>query len=90
MGKENEVFDRLQNKGVSRRDFMKFSALMATTLGLAPTMAPRIAEAVTSGKRPSVIWLHFAECTGCSEAVLRSTYPWIDELILDILSMGLS
>jgi [NiFe] hydrogenase small subunit len=87
MGKEEEVFTRLAKKGVSRRDFMKFSTLMATTLGLAPTMVPKIAEAVATKPRPPVIWLHFAECTGCSEAFLRSTYPWADEIILDILSV---
>ena len=87
MGKEEEVFTRLAKKGVSRRDFMKFSTLMATTLGLAPTMVPKIAEAVATKPRPPVIWLHFAECTGCSEAFLRSTYPWADEIILDVLSV---
>lgn len=86
MGKE-EVFDRLIEKGVSRRDFIKFCTLMAGTLGLAPTMVPRIAEAVTAKARPSVVWLHFAECTGCSEGFLRSTYPWADEIILDVLSV---
>jgi [NiFe] hydrogenase small subunit len=34
-----------------------------------------------------VVWLHFGECTGCSEAVLRSQYPWIDQLVLEILSV---
>ena len=87
MGKEEEVFSRLVEKGVSRRDFVKFCTLMATTLGLAPTMAPRIAEAVTAKKRPPVVWLHFAECTGCSEAFLRTTYPWADDIILDVLSV---
>lgn len=87
MEKKLDVFDRLVNKGVSRRDFMKFCTVMATTLGVAPAMAPKIAEAVTEKKRPPVVWLHFAECTGCSEAFLRSTYPWVDELVLDILSV---
>jgi [NiFe] hydrogenase small subunit len=34
-----------------------------------------------------VVWLNFAECTGCTEAVLRSSYPWIDELVLEVLSI---
>jgi [NiFe] hydrogenase small subunit len=33
------------------------------------------------------VWLQFAECTGCTEGVLRSMYPWIDELVLEILSI---
>jgi [NiFe] hydrogenase small subunit len=38
-------------------------------------------------QRPPVIWLHFGECTGCSEAVLRTQYPYVDDLILEILSL---
>lgn len=87
MSEEAKIYDRLLDKGVSRRDFMKFSTLMATVLGLAPAAAPQIAEAVVTKKRPPVIWLHFAECTGCSEGLLRSTYPFIDTLLLDILSV---
>jgi [NiFe] hydrogenase small subunit len=34
-----------------------------------------------------VVWLHFAECTGCSESLLRSQYPYIDELVLEVLSV---
>lgn len=87
MGKAVEVFDRLIDRGVSRRDFMKFCSAMAATLGVAPAMAPKIAEAVTSPQRPPVIWLHFAECTGCSEAFLRTTYPSVADVILDAISV---
>ena len=36
---------------------------------------------------PSVVYLHNAECTGCSEALLRTGQPFIDELILDTISL---
>ncbi len=87
MGKDAEVFDRLTDRGISRRDFMKFCSLMAATLGVAPAMTPKIAEAVTSPQRPPVVWLHFAECTGCSEAFLRTTYPSAADIILDTVSV---
>jgi [NiFe] hydrogenase small subunit len=61
---------------------------MAATLGLAPTVAPQIAEAVTTKIKPPIIWLHFAECTGCSEAFLRATYPFADQIILEILDVA--
>ena len=57
-------------------------------LGLAPSMVPKVAEAMAIKKRPTVIWLHFAECTGCSEAFIRSTYPWIDQIVLDVLNVA--
>lgn len=87
MSKESDVFDRLIKRGISRRDFMKYCTMTAAVLGLSPTMVPKVAEAITNPARPSVIWLHFAECTGCSEAFLRSTYPSAADIILDTVSV---
>nr|1FRV_A Chain A, HYDROGENASE [Megalodesulfovibrio gigas]1FRV_C Chain C, HYDROGENASE [Megalodesulfovibrio gigas] len=42
---------------------------------------------LTAKKRPSVVYLHNAECTGCSESLLRTVDPYVDELILDVISM---
>lgn len=67
---------------------MKFCGMLTATMGLSSSFIPKVAEVFAQPKqRPPVIWLHFAECTGCSEAVLRSMYPWIDELLLDVISM---
>lgn len=85
-GKEGAV-KRLEERGVSRRDFMKYCATVAAAMGMGPAFAPKVAEALTSPNRPSVVYLHMAECTGCSEAVLRTTQPFIDELILDVISL---
>jgi hydrogenase small subunit len=38
-------------------------------------------------KRPSVIWLHFQECTGCTESLLRAEHPTLEKLILDVISL---
>jgi [NiFe] hydrogenase small subunit len=56
----------------SRRDFLKFCSTVAAAIGLGPAMGSKVAAALTSTSRPRVLWLHFAECTGCSEAVLRT------------------
>lgn len=56
-------------------------------MGMGPAFAPEVARALTSGKRPSVVYLHNAECTGCSESVLRAFNPYIDELLLDTISL---
>ena len=75
-------------RGIDRRDFLSFCATIAATLGLSASFIPKIAEALESAaRRPSVIWLHFAECTGDSEAFIRSTYPSTEDLILNILSI---
>ncbi len=80
--------EKLKVKGISRRDFMKYCTALTATVGLSSSFVPKVANAFESASiRPPVIWLHFAECTGCSEALLRTHYPYIDELILDVLSI---
>jgi hydrogenase small subunit len=56
--------------GVSRREFMTFCAGLAATLGLPGAAAADVASAITRAQRPSVIWLHHQECTGCTESLL--------------------
>ncbi len=79
--------ERLAKNGVSRRDFMKFCAAVAAVMGMEASFANQVAAALTNPKRPSVVYFHFAECTGCSEALLRTVNPYIDELILDTISL---
>jgi len=87
--KENKDFYvRLSAKGVSRRDFMKFCGIVTAAIGLSPSFVPKVAEVFAASKqRAPVIWLHFGECTGCSESLLRTMYPWLDELIMEIISI---
>jgi [NiFe] hydrogenase small subunit len=59
-------------EGVSRRDFLKYCSAIAAAIGLGPAMGSQVAAALTSATRPKVLWLHFAECTGCTEAALRT------------------
>jgi hydrogenase small subunit len=75
---------------VTRRDFMKFCTAVAATMGLPMTAVPQIAEAVTSPKRPSVIWLSAQECTGCVETLLRTGHPTLDTLLFDLISLDYS
>lgn len=79
--------ERLEKRGISRRDFLKFCSTVAVAMGMGPTFAPAIAKALTAPNRPSVIYLHDSECTGCTEALIRTNKPFIDELILDTISL---
>jgi hydrogenase small subunit len=72
---------------INRRDFVKVCTMAAAAVGLSGTAATRVVEAATAGKRPSVIWLHFQECTGCSESLLRTSSPDVADVILDLISL---
>ncbi|MGD8664957.1 MAG: hydrogenase small subunit [Desulfobacterales bacterium] len=87
MEPEKHPVDGLKQRDLTRRDFLKFCTVVAGAIGLGPAFGPKIAEALTSGQRPPVLWLHFAECTGCTEAVLRTTSPFFDDLLFDSISL---
>lgn len=74
-------------RGIDRRDFLKACSLAAAAVGLPASVATQWAEAAEAGLKPSVVWLHFQECTGCTESLLRTSHPGIGELILDLVSL---
>jgi hydrogenase small subunit len=77
----------LVTKGVSRRDFIKVCTTAAAAVGLPAWAGEKMAENVAKGKKPSVVWLHFQECTGCTESLLRTTHPDVGSLVLDLISV---
>jgi hydrogenase small subunit len=79
--------DSLLASGVSRRAFLKFCSALTSLMALPPSMAPAVAQALASAKRPSVIWLSFQECTGCTESLTRTSAPTLENLILDLVSL---
>jgi hydrogenase small subunit len=96
--KELTVGATLQQRGVSRRAFLKLCGLMAATLALPRSEAEVIARALDSAPRLPVIWLEFQDCTGDTESFIRAsqrsdplvesaTDPSIVDLLLDVLSV---
>ena len=89
---DERSFDKVKGRlgGVTRRDFMKFCTVMVASMGLPLELAPKIAEAITTARRPSVIWLSAQECTGCVETLLRANHPNLEHLILNLISLDYS
>jgi hydrogenase small subunit len=87
MSDDKTLKELLQGQGVSRRGFLKFCTAMASMMALPPTMAPAIAAALETARRPSVIWLSFQECTGCTESLTRSHSPTLENLIFNAISL---
>ncbi len=77
----------LHVNGVLRRDFLKVATLAAGAVGLPAWAGEKMAEKAASSAKPPVIWLHFQECTGCSESLLRTSAPDVAELILGLISL---
>lgn len=88
--KRATYYEELLDRGYSRRDFMKFCTMIAAYMGLQTTGAAQVAKALETKPRVPVIWLHFQECTCCSESFIRSSHPIVADIILDKLSLDYS
>ncbi|HSW33445.1 MAG TPA: hydrogenase small subunit [Steroidobacteraceae bacterium] len=81
------VGEFLRSRGVTRRDFLRFCTATTVALGLPATMTPRVAAALEQARRPSVIWLPFQECTGCTESITRAHGATLESLIFEAISL---
>ena len=88
MARQDGLYSALLSRGITRRNFLKFSAAMSAALALPASYAPRVAAAVAAAPRLPVIWLEGQDCAGCSEALLRTSHPTVGEIVLDILSLN--
>ena len=86
------IRDHLEAAGASRRYFLRLCSMLMVTApaGLALTQqnsVTALASKILGTRRPSVIWLHFQDCTGCTETLLRTSAPDPAHLILDVISL---
>jgi hydrogenase small subunit len=79
---------RWQERGVSRRAFLRFCAAMTATLALPERYLMRVAHALETVRRPPLVWLEFQDCAGCTESFLRASRPSVGDIALDILSVN--
>jgi len=87
MRNKQTLGEYLQAQGVSRRGFLKFCSATASLMALPPSAVAQVAAALAAARRPSVIWLSFQECTGCTESLTRSHAPTVESLIFDAISL---
>ena len=85
--KKKTYYQSIIEKGYSRRDFIKFTTYMTAFMGFEASMIGQVTKAMETKKRIPVIWVHFQECTGCSESFIRSDHPLVADLILDNISL---
>ncbi len=100
---EETVYQHLQRKGVSRRDFFKACGAITALMGLQPTpllavspveeraarraLTHQVARALQTKPRVPVIWLELQDCAGCTEALTRSHNPTLVDLVLNSISI---
>ncbi|HVS52584.1 MAG TPA: hydrogenase small subunit [Opitutaceae bacterium] len=81
------IYEQLTSRGVSRREFLKFCAWMSACIGVGSEGVAQVVNALETKKRIPVVWMHFQECTCCSESFLRSSHPIVADILLDKISL---
>jgi hydrogenase small subunit len=81
------IWEVMQSKGYSRRDFLRFCSYAAGLVGVGSAGFGGVVRALERKPRPPVVWLHFQECTCCSESFIRSSHPVVADVVLDVISL---
>ena len=81
------IWQTMQAKGYPRRDFLKLCNFALIAAGLESAGVATVVRAFESKPRPPVVWLHFQECTCCSESFIRSSHPIVSDVLFDYLSL---
>lgn len=87
MPKKETTYDVLESRGVTRRDFLRYCALTAITLGLAPGAELAIAKALETKPRLPVLWINGLSCTCCTESFLRTAHPLASDIVLNMIAL---
>ena len=74
---------------ITRRDFVKASALITGAIALKASGLMQLQKAMAGGDgAPPVVWLQGQGCTGCSVSLLNSiNYMTVDEVLIDTLDV---
>ena len=83
----DSFYDVMRRQGISRRSFLKYCSLTASSLALGPQFVGNIVHAMETKPRTPVLWLHGLECTCCSESFIRSAHPLAKDVVLSMLSL---
>src|SRR6266511_4108865 len=86
MLRQLSVPDALEERGISRREFLNFCAAMVATLALPPRYLGTVVEALERTDRPVLVWLEFQDCAGNTESMLRSSDPPVADVVLELFS----
>lgn len=97
---DETIYQALRREGVSRRQFLKLCGALAVAMNLCeapplasagpargPSPARVVAQALAAKPRVPVMWLHFQDCTGCTEALTRSLAPALTDLVLNTITV---
>lgn len=68
-------------------DYNRWVSMVTATMRLHPDYEEEVGKGVKALNKIPIIWLELADCSGNSEAFIKSANPEVDELILNYISL---
>ncbi len=69
------------------REFNRWVSMITASMHLHPQFEESVNEAVMQLNKIPIIWLELSDCTGNSEAFIKTSHPKVDDLILKYISL---
>ena len=85
---ERSIWQSMEQKGYSRRQFLQLCSAAAVAAGFGKSGLAQVTSAFEKKSMPPVVWMHFQECTCCSESFIRASHPIVADALLNVLSLN--
>ena len=72
---------------ITAQDLNSWISMVTATMQLHPEFEGVIKDGIDSLNKVPIIWLELADCSGNSEAFIKSSHPGIEDLIFDYISL---
>ncbi len=70
-----------------KQTFNRWISMVTASMQLHPSFEKHVGNAITTLNKIPVIWLELSDCSGNSEAFIKSTNPSIEDLIFNYISL---
>ncbi|HEY9191133.1 MAG TPA: hydrogenase small subunit [Sulfurovum sp.] len=72
---------------ISEKELNHWISMVTATMQLHPEFEGLVKKGVRTLNKVPIIWLELADCSGNSEAFIKSSHPGIEDLIFDYISL---
>ena len=83
----NNLEVAMESLEIAKHEVNSWISMVTANMQLHPNFEVVVQESVKALNKIPIIWLELADCSGNSEAFIKSTNPSIEELIFDYISL---
>ena len=77
----------MESLDIGKHEVNSWISMVTANMQLHPSFEQVVGDAVTNLNKVPIIWLELADCSGNSEAFIKSTNPAVEDLIFDYVSL---